>query len=286
MGTLTVERVDATLGAVVRGISLADLDDATFAAVLAAFHEHAVLAFPGQHLEPPAQKAFGQRFGSLEDIAGTKGLTPITNKGGDGSLLQPSHPVMSILKGNEGWHTDSSYEPVSAKASMLSAHVVPPSGSTTEWADMRAAYDDLDPDLRAKVEGLAAHHSIVWSQARLGLPAGGAGGYGVHDGPGQLRPMVKVHPATGRKALFVGRHAHAIPGLDEDEGQALIDHLNEWACQPPRVYVHRWEVGDLVLWDNRCVLHRARPWDLSEERVMLHTRVTGDPATESALASV
>ncbi len=280
---IRIERVDATLGAIVTGVRLATLDDDAWAAVEAAFHEHAVLVFPGQHLSGEEQKAFGRRFGPLEDIGGTQGLTPISNQHRDGTLRAADDPVMAILQGNEGWHTDSSYMPVAAKASMLSARVVPATGGTTQWADMRAAYDALAPERRARVEGLAAHHSLVWSQARLGH-APMAGGYGFHDGPAPLRPLVKVHPATGRRSLFIGRHAHAIPGMDATAALALLDELLAFACQPPRVYEHHWQVGDLVVWDNRCVLHRARPWDLQEPRVMHHTRVSGDPRTEAALA--
>jgi alpha-ketoglutarate-dependent taurine dioxygenase len=96
------------------------------------------------------------------------------------------------------------------------------------------------------------------------------------------RPLVKVHPATGRPALYVGRHAHAVDGLSPDESEALLDRLVDFACRPPRVYTHHWTVGDLVVWDNRCVLHRAQPWDWSEPRVMKHTRISGDPTTEGS----
>src|SRR5437868_572810 len=160
---LTIERLDATLGAVVTGVRLAELDDAGWARIEAAFHEHAILIFPGQHLSGEEQKAFGRRFGQLEDLGGTPGLTPISNQRKDGTLLDPEHPVSYILRGNEGWHTDSSYMPVAAKASMLSAHVLPSRGGTTEWADMRAAYDALPEELRQRVDGLSAHHSLEYS---------------------------------------------------------------------------------------------------------------------------
>jgi alpha-ketoglutarate-dependent taurine dioxygenase len=170
--------------------------------------------------------------------------------------------------------------PVSAKASMLSAHVVPSGGGTTEWADMRAAYDALDDETRARVETLSAHHSIAYSQAKIGHTDAPQGQYGFFDGPAPLRPLVKVHPVTGRRALYIGRHAHAIPGLDDHASEQLLDELLVFACRPPRTYEHRWKVGDVVVWDNRCVLHRARPWDLAEARVMHHTRISGDPRTE------
>src|SRR5437763_13674054 len=137
---LTVEPLDATLGARVTGVRLASLSDKEWAGIEDACHEHAILVFPAQHLEGDEQKAFGRRFGVLEDIGGTAGLTPISNQRADGSLLDREHPVSYILRGNEGWHTDSSYMPVSAKASMLWAHVLPSHGGTPEWAGMRAAY--------------------------------------------------------------------------------------------------------------------------------------------------
>jgi alpha-ketoglutarate-dependent taurine dioxygenase len=281
---LTIERLDATLGAVVTGVRLAELDDDTWQQIEAAFHEHGILVFPAQHLSDDEQKAFGRRFGELEDVGGGPGLTPISNQRRDGTLLDPEHPVSYILRGNEGWHTDSSYMPVAAKASMLSAHVLPTEGGGTEWADMRAAYDALRDDLRARIDQLAAHHSLEYSQAKIGQKVTANGLYGFHGGPSPLRPLVKVHPVTGRRALYIGRHAHAIPGLEANESERLLDELVTFACQPPRVYEHHWHVGDLVLWDNRCVLHRARPWDPKQPRVMKHTRISGDPVTEAALA--
>lgn len=274
---MNITAVDATLGAVVTGLRLADLDDTTWATVEHAFHEHAVLVFPDQHLTSEEQKTFGRRFGPLEF------RSAISNTTKEGELLGPDAPSMSILRGNEGWHTDSSYMPIAAKASMLSAHVVPSKGGNTEWADMRAAYDALPDATKVRLQDLSASHSIVYSQLRAGeTPIEGS--YGVYDGTPPRRPLVKIHPATGRPSLFIGRHAHAMPGMTDDESEAFLDALLDEACRPPRIYTHRWQVGDLVVWDNRCVLHRAQPWDWSEPRVMKHTRVSGDPVTEAALA--
>jgi alpha-ketoglutarate-dependent taurine dioxygenase len=192
--------------------------------------------------------------------------------------------VMQMLRGNEGWHTDSSYMPLAAKASMLSAHVVPGSGGETEWADMRAAYDALDEAMKSCVGSLSAFHSIRYSQAQMGFTEAltGAYGYDVADPP--LRPLVKVHPVTGRPALYIGRHAHAIPGLAPDESSRLLADLLGFACQAPRVYRHHWNPGDIAVWDNRCVLHHACSYDYREPRVMKHTRVSGE-ATERAAPS-
>ena len=285
MSGLTVQRLDTTLGAVVTGVRLASLSDDEWAAIEAAFHEHGILVFPGQHLTGDEQAAFGARFGPFETIAGSSGITPIANLDREGNVLEPTHPVMGILRGNEGWHTDSSYMPVAAKASMLSAHVVPPEGGQTEWADMRAAYDALDEATKERISGLAAYHSLHYSQQRAGEGPLPAGAYGDHGWPEPLRPLVKVHPVTGRRSLFIGRHAHDIPGLSPEESEQLLDSLLAEACRPPRVYTHQWEVGDLVVWDNRCVLHRVRPWPTDQKRVMVHTRISGDPVTEGVPAA-
>jgi alpha-ketoglutarate-dependent taurine dioxygenase len=157
---------------------------------------------------------------------------------------------------------------------------------------MRAAYDALDPATRERVQEMSAFHSLYYSQSRIGIDpsATAAGNARLVGGPAKdvvvveapQRPLVKVHSVTGRPALFIGRHAYGIPGLDLAESTEFLDRLLEEACQPPRVYRHRWRPGDLVVWDNRCVLHRARPYDPTEARVMVHTRVNGDAATEHA----
>jgi alpha-ketoglutarate-dependent taurine dioxygenase len=271
----------ATLGAVVTGVKLAALSDGEWRAVEAAFLEHALLIFPGQHLSADEQAVFAKRFGEIEYIAPTRATVPISNKRADGTLLADDDATMQILLGNEGWHTDSSYMPLAAKASVLSAIVVPSHGGQTEWADMRAAHQALEPALRERIGKLSAYHSIKYSQARIGQSAGYAGyGFNVADAP--LRPLVKLHPVTGRPSLFIGRHAHGIPGLDPAESEKLLDELMAFACQPPRTHRHAWTPGDVAIWDNRCVLHRARPWDHAEARVMQHTRIAGDPATELA----
>lgn len=292
MNEIHIEPTSATLGAVVSGVALQSLDDAGWARIEAAFHEHGVLVFPQQHLTAAEQTAFGRRFGELSIETMT-----FTNCTEDGSLLPPDDPLMRHLAGNEGWHTDSSFQDLAAKASMLSAQRVPVHGGETEWADMRAAYDALDEleqGMRRRLADLRAFHSLYYSQARLGVDpmvtasanARLGGRRTTVDLPvvveAPLRPLVKVHPVTGRRALFIGRHAYGIVGLDPDESQQMLDTLIEWACQPPRVHRHTWAPGDLAVWDNRCVLHRARPYDPSEARFMVHTRVAGDQATEQA----
>jgi alpha-ketoglutarate-dependent taurine dioxygenase len=139
--------------------------------------------------------------------------------------------------------------------------VVPSADGETEWADMRAAYDALDETTRRRIAGLSAHHSLYYSQARIGHVVQTGTAYGFHTKGAPLRPLVRVHPVTGRPALFIGRHAYGIPGLGEDESEKLLSDLVDFACRPPRTYAHRWRPGDVVIWDNRCVLHRARPYD-------------------------
>ena len=300
---MTVEPTDATLGAVVRGMRLAGMTDDEWYATHAAFLDRGVLVFPGQFLTDAEQMDFGRRFGELMIES-----QPFSNERPDGSLRGRDDPVMQLFRGNESWHTDSSFQPVSAKASILSARKVPATGGETEWADMRAAYEALDEATRERVASLCAHHSLYYSQQRIGaagdvtakglvelhgaavaVPASGEGEGGASM-PGYrqeqvvpLRPLVKVHPETGRPALYIGRHAHDIPGLSEEESRLLLEELVEFGCQPPRVYGHHWQVGDVVIWDNRRVLHRARPWPADEARAMHHTRVAGDPGTETAL---
>jgi len=279
-----VEPLDATFGAVVTGVKLADLDDDAFAAVHAAWLEHGLLIFREQHLTKDEQTALAMRFGEIELQTG-----PITNIDKEGRVhSELGDEIVKSFKGNEGWHHDSTYMPVQAKGAVFTAEIVPTSGGATGFADMRAAYDALDPETHRKVGELCAYHSLVYSQTRVGmLPSkltdeGTYAGYGYSQQP-QLRPLVKVHPETGMPNLIIGRHAHDIVGMEADESLRLLDHLNEWACQGPRIHYHEWTVGDAVIWDNRRLMHRATPYDLTEPRRMWHTRIAGERETESSL---
>lgn len=276
-----IEPLDATFGALITGVKLAALDDTTWRDLHCAWLDYALLIFPGQYLSRAEQIAFAKRFGALEFE-----MAPISNVKADGTLIAEESDIVKVLRGNMGWHCDSTYMPVQAKGAVFSAEVVPTCGGQTGWADMRAAYDALDNDLRAKVENLAAHHSLFYSQAKLGhQPKRGSdySGYGFHDGPVPLRPLVKIHPETGRKSLLIGRHAHKIPGMDDAQSERFLQDLMDFACRPPRIYHHDWIVGDAVIWDNRCLLHRAMPWDMTVPRVMWHSRIAGDSVSEAAL---
>jgi alpha-ketoglutarate-dependent taurine dioxygenase len=278
----SIEPIDATFGAVITGLRLAEIDDTTFSQLHATWLEYALLIFPDQHLTNQEQIAFAKRFGELEFE-----LAPLSNVRPDGSLRTDDEgdDVIKILKGNMGWHADSTYMPVQAKGAVFTAHVVPSMGGETGWADMRTAYETLDDETRDQIAELSAYHSLYYSQAKVGhAPRDDSeyGGYGFHDQEPPLRPLVKVHPETGRPSLLIGRHAYGIPGMQADESERLLQELVDVACQPPRVYQHAWSPGDAVVWDNRCLLHQARPWDMSEPRVMYHTRIAGDATSEFA----
>jgi len=277
----TITRTDATLGARITDVHLATMNESEWLSVEDAFHEYGALVFPGQNLSEAEQIAFGERFGAIEILrdSGDKAVQ-ISNRRPDGGIFTPEEKRYQTLRGNEGWHTDSSYMPLAAKASILAAQEVPPRGGETELADMRSAYDDLDEATKERIAGLAAYHSLYASQAKAGFRFRTGEGYGFHTKGAPLRPLVKTHPVTGRKSLFIGRHAFRIPGMVDEESQALLDDLLENACRPPRIYTHHWRPGDVLMWDNRCILHRARPYDYDEPRVLRHVRVAGDPASE------
>ena len=282
--TITITPADATLGAVVTDVDLASLTDETWVVIHAAFLEYCVLAFPGHHLDKESQGAFARRFGNIEQLSPKQAGPTIefTNKKADGSLANSGEQQFHILKGNEGWHTDSTYMPLASKAAMLAALVVPAEGGETEFADMRAAWDALDVDTQARLEGLSAYHSLYYSQARAGFTHKTDNVYGFHDKGAPLRPIIKTHPETGRKSIYTGRHAYGIPGLSEAESEALLKKLLEDACQPPRIYQHTWQPGDIVVWDNRCLMHRARPYDPNCPRTLRASRISGEPETELA----
>jgi alpha-ketoglutarate-dependent taurine dioxygenase len=277
------EPLPASFGATVTGLALADLPANDFEALYAAWLTYGLLIFPGQHLARDEQVAFARRFGALEIE-----ITPISNVRADGSVRpEDGDDVVKVLKGNMGWHCDSTYMPVQAKGAVFTAHVVPGEGGETDWADMAAAYEALTPALKARIAGRSAHHSLRYSQGKVGHAhkAGSAySGYGmtVEDPP--LRPLVKRHPETGRDCLMIGRHAYGVTGLEADESERLLEELTDLACRPPRTWRHAWTPGDAVVWDNRRLMHRAAPWDMTVPRVMYHSRIAGDPVSEFASA--
>ena len=274
-----------TFGAVVRELALAKLSSDAFAELYEAWLRHGLLIFPEQHLSRSEQIAFAERVGPL--VPGLE-AAPISNLRADGTLRDaPDDDMMKIIRGNMEWHQDNTYMPVQAKGAVFSAQIVPRTGGETAFADLEAAWDALNPSLKARCEGLRAYHSLVESQRRLGESTKAKGseymGYGLDVAGSPLRPLVKTHPETGRKSLVVGRHAYAVQGVADDDALALLHALLEHVvAAPERVVEHDWQAGDVVLWDNRRLLHRAQPWDFSEPRVMTHSRLAGNPETEGA----
>ena len=286
-----VPMANKAFGATATGVDLKNLSDDEFSDLHAAFLEHGFLLFPDQHLDEESSIAFGKRFGDLEF-----GGAPMANQkkhedGSFGKIYDLQSQLMRTNVGNEAWHTDSTYKPIASRVAMLSAVIVPDEGGQTELADLRAGYEALDDATKEIVAGLSAFHSTNFSQANdLGdFPdTNGDGLYGeVYHGEAYLRPMVKIHPETGKPNLFVGRHAFGIPGLNRQESRKLIRSLIEHVVgDDSRVYSHNWVVGDTLLWDNRRALHRARPYDYSKPRYLIGTRVAGDPASELALSLI
>ena len=281
---MTITPIDATLGAILTDVDLANLENETWEEIHTAFLKYGLLIFPGQHLDDEAQGNFARRFGNIEQLSPyQKGSTiKFSNQKPDGSTVQSGEEGYKLMKGNEGWHTDSTYMPLASKAAILAAVVVPPEGGETEFADMRAAWDALDEAAKAKLESLSAYHSLYVSQLKAGFTHKTDLLYGFHDKGAPLRPIVKTHPETKRKSIYTGRHAYGIQGLDLDESDRLLDELITNACQLPRTYKHKWEVGDLVVWDNRCLMHRACPYDTNYPRALRASRIAGEPETELA----
>ncbi|MCH8141151.1 MAG: TauD/TfdA family dioxygenase [Proteobacteria bacterium] len=276
--TMEVVPTNATLGAIVRGVELGCVDKQTFTAIETAWHKYAVLIFEEQTLTDDQHLAFSRRFGRLERglmMSSKRLLAHLSNVTRDGSIADPTSLQVRFNKGNEHWHTDSSYKRVGAKASLLYARSVPDTGGETEWADMREAYDALDNKMQTWLEDKMAVHSYRYSHAWHG----GLELLGEDDLarlPPVEHPVVKIHPATGRKILFVGRHASHLLGEDIDASRAMLKRLTEEACQAPRTFKHRWREGDLAIWDNRCVLHRGHPWPMDQVRDMVRSTVAGD----------
>ena len=277
---MRIEPGEGTLGAVVRDVRLSALGDGEWRRIEDAFHRHAVLVFPAAHLSEAEHIAFSRRFGALERTLSQRTerqeISLLSNVGKDGAVAKPDDKLGLFLKGNRSWHTDSSFKKVGAKASLLRAVEVPANGGDTEWADMRAAWDALDAATQRRLEGLTAVHSYAWSQ---GQQVGGATILTSAEWdalPPVEHPVVRTHPATGRKNLYVGRHASHVVGMEVERGRALLRQLTDDACQPPRLFRHQWRRGDLAVWDNRCVLHRGHPWPFAERRVMKRTTVAGE----------
>ena len=280
---MRVEPLDRSFGAKVYDLTLADLDQIEASEIYELWLKYALLIFPAQNLSNDQQIKFAKNFGALEFD-----LSPISNVRNDGSIRDANDDdIVKSLRGNMEWHHDSTYMPIQAKGAVFTAHKVPSKGGETGWADMRAAYDGLSQSMKEKISDLSAYHSYEWSQKeRFGHKdpkVSEFNSYGFDIDPKPLRPLVKTHNETGQKCLTIGRHINKIPGMSDQEAQNLARELEEFACSNDNwVYHHSWEVGDAVIWDNRCLMHQACMWDLSEGRIMYHSRIEGDPISEAA----
>ena len=263
-------------------IHYTSLNHQSFSDLYETWLEYALLIFPGQHLSEEEQLTFSAWFGPLEFP-----LDIISNLKSDGTPRRDDgeDDVIKVLKGNMSWHCDSTYMPVQSKCAIFCAHVTPASGGETGWADMRAGYAALPTDTKTQIANLKAYHSLYYSQAKQGhvpKPESDYDGYGFHGQKPPLRPLVQIHPETQWPTLMIGRHAHAIPGMETQASETLLDELTEQACQPPRIFYHAWKPGDAAVWDNRALMHRACPWDLNEPRVIYNCRIAGDSISEFA----
>jgi alpha-ketoglutarate-dependent 2,4-dichlorophenoxyacetate dioxygenase len=258
------------------------LDSGDFAQVHDAFNRYAVVVFPEQTLTDDQQIAFSERFGPLE-VSLRKDrqrridnprISDISNVDEKDRVFDPDDERAIYNAGNRLWHSDSSFKRVPAMASLLSGREVPPEGGETEYADLRGAWDALPADRKRGLESLVAEHSFVYSRGLIGYDQfTDAERAAVPPVP---QAVVRTHPATGRKALYLGSHASHIIGRPVEEGRALLRELLDFATQPQFVYRHVWRQHDLVMWDNRCALHRGRPWDERRYRRIMHrTTVAG-----------
>lgn len=265
-------------------------DAATVAEIDRAMDRYAVLVFRGQPLAQAEQVAWSRQFGPLDGglrkATGAKTrfqheeLIDIGNVAMDGSVASKDDPKLVGVLANQLWHSDSSFQDLAVKYSMLSAVVVPTEGGETEWCDLRAAWDDLPADLKALVEGRVARHSAFHSRILLGDDKYTAEQLGRF--PPVERPLVHVHPGSGRKVLFPSVHCERVLGMPVPEGRLLVAELIEFATQPRYVYRHGWQPGDFVMWDNRSTLHRGRRYDLSQRRDLRRTTTLDTGAARAA----
>jgi len=278
---LCVRPTGAALGAEVQGVDLRALDDCAFAAIHRTWLDHQVLLLRDQALADDDLIAVSRRFGDLDEapvqetgqrfVEGHPEIYVISN------VVQDGVAIGSLGAGEAVWHTDMSYLPNPPKASALYALEVPPSGGDTSFCSMYAAWDALPEPLRRRVDGVRVKHDGTYN-------SGGYTRQGVaptddpRTSPGALHPLVYVHPETGRRALYLGRRRNAyIEGLPLEESNALLDEIWAWATRDAWTWRHQWRVGDFVLWDNRCTMHRRDSFDPATRRVMHRTQIRADP---------
>ena len=267
---MTVYPITEEFGAEIGDIDLSvPLSPEQHAAVEAAFNRYSVLVFPGQHLTVDQHLDFARGFGPLEtsihavrqdaELRVRPEIADVSNLSTGDAIWGENSRKRMFEMANRVWHTDSSFKRVPAKISLLYARTIAPVGGMTQFADMRAAYDALSGEMKQRLRGLVAEHAIMYSRKRLGFSD-------FSDEENQALPpvpqiIVRRHPGSGRMGLYLASHAGRIFGMSETEGQALLQQLIEHATQRQFVYAHRWRVHDLVMWDDRCTMHRGTPYD-------------------------
>jgi alpha-ketoglutarate-dependent 2,4-dichlorophenoxyacetate dioxygenase len=280
---ITVYPVTPSFAAEIGDVDLAaPIDPTDLRGIKDAFTQYGVLIFPDQHLSQDQHLDFARYFGPLETTIAVyrkdaalrlrKEFADVSNLSHENAVWGKESRVRSFQLGNRLWHTDSSFKRVPARASLLYARSIPPVGGHTEFADERAAYDALPEETKRGLDRLVAEHSIFNSRARLGFT-----NFSDEERRGMPpvpQVVVRTIPESGRKSLYLASHAGRIFGMPEDEGRALIDQLTAHATQRQFVYTHRWRVNDLVMWDNRCTMHRGRPYADTQRRVLHRTTVS------------
>ena len=263
----------------VKGLGLLDVasSDAAYRAVRAAFEAHSVLLFREQAIADDIQAAFSRAFGPLEltkigSVGSGSFFARVTTIGPDGAVVPATHRQALTQRANQLWHTDSSFKPTPALASVLSARILPGSGGETEFTSMRNAWARLPAALEERLREAVAVHSYATSRDQIApalmTPAERA-----------ALPPVRWHmswpnPANGRRALYIASHVGAIDGMGDNEAKALLAELIAEATAPGLTYLHRWRPGDVVMWDNRATMHRGRPWPAAEPRLMVRTTIS------------
>ncbi len=286
---LTVRPLHDLFVAEIGGIDLArPTTREEIAGIEAAIAEHAVLVFRDQNITDDQQLAFSRCFGDLEETKGTGISKPgeqrlhpafadVSNLDKDNTVLARDNRRRLYGLGNMLWHSDSSFKPVPATYSLLSGRVVVEEGGETEFADMRAAYDALDDETKAEIADLVCEHSLIYSREALGFDDLSDAERATMAPVRQV--LTRTHPVTGRKSIYLASHIGKIMGWPVPEGRAFIRDLTEHATQDHFVYSHKWKKYDLVMWDNRSTMHRARRYDSTLVRDMRRTTVAGTAPT-------
>ena len=282
---LTFRKLQQHFAAEVSPVDLRQVHDpGTLAEIRAGMDEYAVLVFREQGFVDQEHLAFAQRLdgelhtklGSsalVKNRFGNEALGDISNLDENGEIMTTDNRRRAYSLGNRLWHTDASFQDPPGRYSMLHAKVIPPAGADTEYADMRAAYDALPDDMKARLEGLRVHHSIAYSRQTLGFDFSSDEEDRLK---GAIHPLVRTIPRSKRRAVYLASHASRIIDWPVPEGRLLLRELIEHATQPQFVYRHRWSEGDLVIWDNRCTMHRATPFEDSRYRRELRRVTTLD----------